>query len=764
MPMLHFPRQSGLRPHALILTLASALTPALATAQEAVGTLPERVVPNSYVVIFNERSFTLDEFRDAIYARRPAGEVDTIVAKMDAAVQRDQANFVTQVESLGGQVVNQWWIINAACVANVGAGQLATLRSLPNVAEVQPNRIYSVVNNTARNSANHEADQANQRLTGGAPVIGTGLSVAVLDTGIDALYAATGRPNPAFYIGGNQNNTAGGGILGSRVKGVYATSFGTEDGHGHGTHVAGSIGSDYANYRGMAPGTWLLGIKVASDQGFGDTNTIVSGWQRAAAQRAADNVRVANNSMSGSPQLTEAAQMALDSAALNADILCVVASGNNGLDTSASQNAWNGLAVGAVNKTSLSIAAFSCRGTLSGFGRTYPDISAVGVSVLSATPNALGGAISDGTSMASPMVAGGAACVRQVNSAITAREAKALILNTTKGTTNQRTTFGLGILDIDAAVERALAGDYGTVRLSNTQNTWRRTFNVPSIRVVSVTATWMHPPGSTIDNVDLRIFDPNNVQVASDLNTLNSYEKATFTALAPGNYVAEIRWVNATAARTVDVAIAGVGSLLPTAPPALTSLTPGTVSNPTPAEVTVTGTNLEAVNRVTVNGTDLTSFSVDSNTQLRFTLPGPFAIGNLSVTASNVVGTSNPLQLTVNGVHPMQLTGAAFGARGFATNYTAIGDGGWISVLFFSDSNVSSTLPGFVTLGIGNNFAQLYQLAVVANSSAGTFSVPLTVPTSVGTGLTLHLQAITVDPANLNPPIESSNRVSTTFF
>jgi hypothetical protein len=757
-PIARTPR----RALALSLSLAFAAAP---SAQTPAPTDPGAVVPNSYVVVFAERSFTLDTFRDAIYARRPAAEVDAIVASMNTAVRTDQAAFVAQVESLGGRVVSQWWLINGACVEGLPAEQLPTLRALPNVEAVHPNKIYSVSNNTARNSSNHEADQANARRNAANElVVGTGISVAVLDTGADVLYAATGKPHPALYITGNQNNTAGGGIQGSRLKGAYSAGFGTEDGHGHGTHVSGSVASDYVGYRGMAPGAWIVAVKVADDQGFGNTNTLVSGWQQAATRRTADNVGVANNSMSGSPALGDPAQMALDSAAINADILCVVASGNNGTNTSASQNAWNGLAVGAVNKTSLTVAGFSSRGTLSGFGRTYPDLSAVGVSVLSAVPNALGGGLSDGTSMASPMVAGGAACVRQANRSMTAREAKALLLNNVKGTTNQRTTYGLGILDIDAAVARAIANDFGTVRLTSTAPVWNRQFNATLLQFVSVTATWMHAAGTTFENVDLRLYDSNNTLLASDLNTLQSYEKASFTALVAGTIRAELRWVNPVAGRSVDVAITGVGSLAPTAPPVLTAINPGTVNNPAPAEITLTGTNFDGLTRITVGGVDVPTFSVDSATQARFTLAGPYLIGTHNVTASNVVGTSNPLTVTVNGIHPMQLTGPAFGVRGFPANYAAVGDAGWISVLFFSTSNLPSSVPGLVSLNIGNNFTDLYQLVVVANDGRGAFGIPLTIPTSVPSGLNLSFQAVTVNPASLTPPIEASNAVTTAFF
>jgi len=742
---------------------------AAAAAQRPVTPLPTPadVVPNSYVAVFAERSFSLDGLRAAILARRPAAEVEAIVHGLEAAAERDQADFAAAVRGLGGRVSSHYWIINGAAVDDLPAGKLDALRRLPNVREVHENHVYTVVNNVARNSTHHEADQANLRQTsGGAFVTGRGVAVAVLDTGVDRLYAATGLPHPSYYIGGNQANNQGGGLNGSRLLGAYGVpSLGniTEDNHSHGTHVSGSVASDYVSYRGMAPGAWLVGIKVADDQGFGNTNTIVQGWQLAASRAVTDNILVANNSMSGSPSLSDPIQMALDSAAYNADILCCVAAGNNGTNTTASQNAWNGLAVGAIVKNSLAVASFSGQGPLASFGRTYPDISAVGVSVLSTLINSLGGIVYDGTSMASPMVAGGAACVRQVDPAMTATEAKAILLARTKHVQTSRNTYGLGVLDIDASVAAALAHDFGTARVNSGAPTWRRQFSVAA-GSQAVALAWMHAPGAGIDNLDLRIRDGANNVVGQDLNTLNSYEKVNFLVFNPGTYTAEVTWVNPVVGRTVEFGISGVGSLLPTAPPTLTNITPTSVTNPSPAMVTLDGTLLDTIDRITVGGVDITSFTVVSATQVQFFLPGPFLIGQHNVTASNVVGTSNALQLTVNGVHPMVLSAPPFSARGFPTAVSGVGDRNWVTVLFLSTSSVPSSLPGFVTLAMGNNFTELFQLAVLANDGRGSWGLSITVPGSLPPGFGLFFQAVTVDPFNLTPPLESSNRGQTTFF
>ena len=749
------------------LSLVFSLLPA-ARAQEV--TLPDpitavRVVPESYIVVFRDRSFTLDAFREAVHSRRSEAEVDSIVQTMELAVRQDQAGFVADVERLGGRVVNQWWIINAACVEGIKAERLPNLRALANVEVVHENRYHHPVNNTARNSTHHEADQANLRTVGGVPVTGTGVSVAILDTGVNHPYSTTGKPHPAFYIGGNQANTAGGGISGSRLRSVYALSgYGTQDNHGHGTHVSGSSASDYASYRGMAPGASIVGLKISNDSGSASGSWIIAGWQQVAARRIAETIVAANNSFSGSPSITDPTQMAIDSTAINADVLCVVAAGNNGANTTASQNCWNGLAVGSLDKNSLSVSSFSCTGPLSGSGRTYPDIAAVGASVVSAAVNSLGGANSSGTSMASPMVAGGTTLVRQVDRLMLAIEAKAILLGTTKGPQTSRNSYGLGITDLDAAVGRAIAHDWGNVTLTAASPVWNRNVVITGLGNITAAIAWMHQPGSAFENLDLKIYNAANAVVAQDGNALNSYEKASYTSLSSGTFRVEVRWVNPVAGRTVKFGISGVGSLLATSPPTLVSLNPTVVSNPTPAEVTLTGTNLDGLSKITIGGVDVTSFTSVSATQVRFTPPGPFVIGQHTVTATNPVGTSNGLQIQVNGAHPMVITGPAIGARGFNTNYSGLGDGGWITVPYVSSSNLPSVFPGFVTLAIGNSFTDLLQLAVLVNDNAGRWSMTLVLPTSLPFGFVLNMQAITLNPLNLVPPIEASNAIATTFF
>lgn len=103
------------------------------------------------------------------------------------------------------------------------------------------------------------------------------------------------------------------------------------DGNGHGTHVAGTIGS--TTY-GVAKKTQIFGVKVLDDKGSGPNSAIIAGLQYVArdkAQRRCPNGVVANLSLSGK------ASVALNQAAadlVRSGVFLGVAAGNENKDAS----------------------------------------------------------------------------------------------------------------------------------------------------------------------------------------------------------------------------------------------------------------------------------------------------------------------------------------------------------------------------------------------------------------------------------------------
>jgi hypothetical protein len=192
-------------------------------------------------------------------------------------------------------------------------------------------------------------------------------------------------------------------------------------------------------------------------------------------------------------------------------------------------------------------------------------------------------------------------------------------------------------------------------------------------------------------------------------------------------------------------------------PPTLTSVSPNPITNYSalPLIMTLTGTELNTVTDLRVNGTPVSISSQDPTT-LTFVMPNAIGIGNLSVIATNPTGSSSPLSLTVNGSHPSVFTAPILTSRGTNVDHDVYTDAGWQAIYFFSAVNSPSVLPGIASFNIGGGFSNFFQLAVLLADGGGlarlTFQIPLSFPS-----VTLYYQALTWDGVTPVAPLETSN-------
>jgi subtilisin family serine protease len=270
---------------------------------------------------------------------------------------------------------------------------------------------------------------------------GAGVTVAVLDTGIDA-----GHPDLAGKVVGEQN---------------FTDSDTATDRHGHGTHVAGIAAGTGAEFTGVAPGAALLNAKVVGDDGSGLESGIIAGMEWAVAQGAG----VVNLSLGGpASDGTDPLSQAVDALTAAHDVLFAVAAGNSGPrdHTVTSPGAADAaLTVGSVDKAG-ELAASSGRGPRLGDFAVKPDLTAPGVDITSARADgtALGPPVGDdyttisGTSMATPHVAGAAAILRQAEPELTAAQLKARLAGAAAPHPGLDIyQQGGGLLDIQAALD-----------------------------------------------------------------------------------------------------------------------------------------------------------------------------------------------------------------------------------------------------------------------------------------------------------------------
>ncbi|MFJ7936082.1 S8 family serine peptidase [Sporosarcina sp. NPDC096371] len=267
---------------------------------------------------------------------------------------------------------------------------------------------------------------------------GTGVKVAVLDTGIDAKH-----PDVADQIK----------VVKSFIPGEEAT-----DHHGHGTHVASTVlgtgaASDGFN-KGVAPGANLLVGKVLSKDGFGLDSWVIEGMEW-----ASENADIVNMSL-GDPQPsdgTDPMSQAVNRLSEETGALFVIAAGNSGMEGIGSPGAADAaLTVGAVDKSD-KLAWYSTKGPRFMNGGLKPDLVAPGSDIVAARAQlATGGSgyyqSMDGTSMATPHVAGAAAILLQRNPNWTGEQLKTALMSTTKKLDHIKPfEGGTGRVDIAAA-------------------------------------------------------------------------------------------------------------------------------------------------------------------------------------------------------------------------------------------------------------------------------------------------------------------------
>ncbi|MBM0277116.1 S8 family peptidase [Micromonospora tarensis] len=272
---------------------------------------------------------------------------------------------------------------------------------------------------------------------------GTGVTVGVLDTGIDA-----DHPDFAGHLTEVRDFTGGNDPA---------------DGVGHGTHVASTIvGSGAASdgrYRGVAPGAKLLVGKVCATTECQDSD-VVAGMQWLAPRARVVNLSIGGTDAPGLDPLETAVQELSD----RYGTLFVVAAGNEGKPKSVSSpaSADDALAVAAVDSDDQR-AYFSSRGPRVGDNHIKPEISAPGVDIVAAAP---GGdyATMSGTSMATPHVAGTAAILAGQHPDWTGPQLKAALMGAAKPT-GEDTLYeqGAGRVDIARAVAQPITADVSAI-------------------------------------------------------------------------------------------------------------------------------------------------------------------------------------------------------------------------------------------------------------------------------------------------------------
>jgi serine protease len=368
-----------------ILVLVWLSLTAAASAQEI--QTPENAIPGQYIVVLNEQ-------------------------RVSRAQVRTLADDVAR--QYGGRVLRVYERALRGYAVALSATAAAALARSPQVRYVEQDSVREIV--AVQTGATWGLDRIDQR-----------------DRPLDGNYTynTTAPTVHAYIIDTGIRRTHG--DFGGRVSATGFTSItdgnGTNDCNGHGTHVAGTVGG--TTY-GVAKQVALHAVRVLNCSGSGSTSGVIAGVEWVTANHVSP--AVANMSLGGG------ASTALDDAVRNSiasGVTYAVAAGNSNANACSSSPARVSQALTVGSSTSA-----DARSSFSNFG-TCVDLFAPGSSITSAwyTNDTATNTI-NGTSMASPHVAGVAALYLATDPTASAATVHAAVVN--NASVNKLTGIGTG--------------------------------------------------------------------------------------------------------------------------------------------------------------------------------------------------------------------------------------------------------------------------------------------------------------------------------
>ncbi len=313
---------------------------------------------------------------------------------------------------------------------------------------------------------------------------GAGQSVAVLDTGVRKSHQSlSGKVvSEACYSGANGYTASlcPGGVYSSTATGSGVNCSTAWNGTcSHGTHVAGTIAGSYGTLKGVAPSASIIAIQVFSNNS-GSLNAydsdLLKALQRVYALRGTYDIAAVNMSLGGGRYYSSCDASSLKATIdtlLSAGIATVIASGNESYTDSVASPGCISSAITVGSSTDGSGGTTVDKVSSFSNSATMVDLLAPGQWIYAAVASGdTAYANYQGTSMATPHVAGAFALLKSVDSSMGINEMLTIIKSTGKSITDTRNAITKPRIDLyKAALQLGTGGISVTTSPASAQ--WR---------------------------------------------------------------------------------------------------------------------------------------------------------------------------------------------------------------------------------------------------------------------------------------------------
>src|ERR1035437_174315 len=459
-----------------------------------VGIGPDNVIPGAQA--HNQNSAANGRVSDELRSRMLDGSAANTIVRVVLQFSDSPSGQLNALLNRNGVHIRSKFSYLNTFIVDLPASVVSELASFSEVSYISlddDTKAFGHISSTT--GADAVRTQTTTNLLGGTTTTsldGTGIGIAIVDSGIDSTHTSFLAKSNGVRIVVNLDFTGEGR---------------TDDPFGHGTHVAATAAGNgrisNAAYIGIAPNANLINLRVLDKNGAGKTSNLLSSLDWVLAHRTTNNIRVVNMSL-GTPAVDSYKNDPVCKAVrklVDAGIVVVAAAGNNGKNGMGQKvygeihspgNEPSAITVGASNtfgtdaRNDDAVTTYSSRGPTRSFwtdttgvkhydNQLKPDIVAPGNKLVYAqsannllvTQNPqLDANVSpvgvrdmmylNGTSMASPVVAGAAALLLQANPHLTPNMLKMILMYTAQQLAGYNTfEQGAGQLNIEGAVRLA---------------------------------------------------------------------------------------------------------------------------------------------------------------------------------------------------------------------------------------------------------------------------------------------------------------------